>query len=474
MSLICEFSLGDAVVRVTRELLDRYVTSGPRYTSYPTVPSWSADFGEAEYRRALHAADSDTRSLYIHIPFCRRRCYYCGCNACIPADRSEVDEYVAALIAEIGRLAEASAGSGTDRPLVQIHWGGGTPTTLSDAQFTAVMSAVRDAFPVAPDAEIGIEVDPRVTSPATLDHLAGLGFNRLSLGVQDLNDDVQRAVGRVQPVELTRKMIVHGRSIGFQSVNIDLIYGLPLQTAERWQHTLAGALELAPDRVALFNFAHLPARFPHQQQIDASQIPGPDAKLQRFGEAITTFTANGYRFIGLDHFARRDDELSVAHHNRTLHRNFMGYSTHAGADLLAVGASAISGLCRAYAQNDHDPSRYCDAVGAGRLPTIRGLIPTADDRLRRDLITRLLCHDRVHRSELCAAHPAQIPTPADFDVYFAPDLGRLQPCIADGLAADDGEAIRVTPTGRLFVRNLAMCFDARLHAGDGGTFSKTL
>jgi oxygen-independent coproporphyrinogen-3 oxidase len=464
------FRIGEERVDVSGELLERYGTTGPRYTSYPPVPRWRDDFDVRDHATALSAAQAPARSVYVHVPFCARRCLYCGCNVVITQNRERADRYLDWIESEIDLVTGHVDGA---RPTVQVHWGGGTPTYLTPSQIERLWSAQVSRFPLAEGAEVGVEVDPRVTRREHLRTLAELGFNRLSLGVQDFAPEVQEAIGRVQSVELTREVIDQARDFGFGSVNVDLIYGLPRQTLEAFRRTLSSVRELGPERIALFNYAHLPHRFKHQRALPIADLPSGMDKLRLFTTAIEELTGTGYRFIGLDHFAREDDELATAHDDRTLYRNFMGYSTHAGTDLFAFGASAIASVGGRYVQNDPELATYGAALAEGRLPTRRGLELSGDDRMRRELITRLLCHDRVVRADMEDGYPDLLSE--GFDVALAEDLTRLAPLIEDGLVTDDGCQIVVTPRGRLFVRNVAMCFDAPLHSGRGPSvqYSKT-
>lgn len=469
-----DFTIDRERVFLTPDLIERYGTSGPRYTSYPTVPFWPENFGAVDYRDALALVDAPARSIYVHIPFCQKRCWYCGCNVSITKSAEKAERYIDRVAREMALVATALP---TTKPAVQVHWGGGTPTFLSVAQLQKLYRAITDHFPIAADAEIGIEVDPRVTSVEQISALRELGFNRLSMGVQDFNPDVQAAVGRVQPREITEALVDYARHVGFGSINLDLIYGLPRQTPQGFAATLRDVLDLQPNRVAVFNYAHLPSRFKHQRAIDESTMPVGLDKIRLFTDAITIFTNAGYRYIGFDHFARADDELTAAHDAGTLHRNFMGYSTHAGTDLIAFGASAISGLRQAYAQNRHELPEYEAAIDAGELPISRGMLLDADDELRREVITRLLCRNVVSRRQI--EREWGTPDARSFDEYFADDVARLEPLKADALIADDGDAIRITPLGRLFSRNVAMCFDRYLHRPTAdthrrATFSRTV
>lgn len=456
---------------VPRDLIAKYNVRGPRYTSYPTAPEWKAAFGDAEAMAALAENDRARRdvplSLYVHIPFCVKLCYYCGCNKIITQNKEIVERYVAALDREIGRVASQLS---ADRRVVQIHWGGGTPTHLTPDQIRRVFGSIASRFTIDPGAEISIEVHPTVTTFEHLATLRDLGFNRLSMGVQDFDPEVQKAVNRLQTYELTRDLVVEARRLGFFSVNLDLMYGLPLQTVEKFQATLEKVHTLSPDRVALFNYAHLPAQIPGQRLIPDESIPSPDVKLDLFELAIDSFIQAGYRFVGMDHFAKPDNELSVALDDRTLRRNFMGYTTMADSDLVSFGVSSISDLDTVYMQNHKDIKAYFEAVEADLVPAQRGMALSADDRLRRDVINRLICHCYLDKAEIERLHGI------DFDATFATELRELEPLAEDGLLDIGEKGLTVTPRGQILLRNLCMPFDAYLRrmAPEARKFSKTL
>jgi oxygen-independent coproporphyrinogen-3 oxidase len=444
-------------IQFDREMLLKYDRPGPRYTSYPTAPHFEDGFGHAEYVRLLErSAESGKRlSLYVHIPFCAHRCFFCGCNVTISHDRGWGRRYLPLLAREMEMVSERL---GADRrEVVQVHWGGGTPTFLPPEDLTELMALIRRSFRLAQDCEIGVEVDPRECSPEHLDALAASGVNRLSMGLQELDPQVQEAVNRIQSSEQTWAVLDGARSRGIGSVNVDLIYGLPHQTPGRFALTLEEVLRMAPDRLALFNFAYLPQSFPHQKVIDASSLPSPNIKLRMLEEAIATLTAAGYVLIGMDHFARPEDPLAQALRDRTLTRNFQGYSTCADSDLVGFGVSAIGEAGGGYAQNLKTVGEYGAALEQDRLPACRGLSMTGEDMLRRDVILRLMCHFRLDKRDVERKHGI-----ADFDRRFAPELDQLRPMEDDGLVEIDRDAIEVTPAGRLLVRNVAMCFDAYL------------
>ena len=454
--------------RFDRGLLRKYDVPGPRYTSYPTAPSFREGFGPDDYERLLRrsAERAAPLSLYVHVPFCDTRCLFCGCNVVIARDRERARRYLRHLETEVRRVAELAGAAG--RRVVQAHWGGGTPTFLPPAELGELAGMLRAAFPFDPEVEFGVEVDPRRCTEAQLDALAAAGVNRLSLGVQDVDPRVQEAVHRIQPLEQTRAVIEGARRRGITSLNVDLIYGLPHQTPASFARTVDEVLALAPDRLAVFNFAYLPAMLPHQRALDPAAMPGPEEKLTILEQVIERLTGAGYVFIGMDHFARPEDPLARELRSRTLTRNFQGYSTHGGADLLGLGASSIGQLAGGYAQNERAIGPYQTAVAARGLATCRGLELTADDELRRDVILALMCQFRVEKAEISARHGI------DFDRAFAAERQRLRPLAADGLVVDTPRRLEVTPLGRLLVRNVAMTFDAYLGHGQAQRFSRTV
>ena len=452
------FQIGNSPVQLTPELLKRYAVPGPRYTSYPPVPAWGGEFSAHDHARALKQMDASERSVYVHIPFCRKRCLYCGCNVVISSSEARADAYVDTLEREIEQVAGHVR---RDRPVVQFHWGGGTPTFLTPAQIRRLWTALTNHFPLAANAEAGVEIDPRTTTHEHLDTLRELGANRLSIGVQDFDPTVQQSIRRENSPEMVADLVKHAREIGFRSINFDLIYGLPYQTGQTLARTLDQVIELRPDRIALFAYAHLPERFRHQRALPEAAMPAGLDRMAMFGVAVERLTDGGWEFIGLDHFALPHDDLAVARNSGTLHRNFMGYTTHAGTDMLAFGASAISDLSGAYAQNARGVDEWAAAVDAGELPTIGGVWTSQEDQVRRDVIMRLLCNGRLERTPIEIAWRNWFGA-REFDTAFADSLDRLQPLIADGLLTDDYETIELTPLGRIFVRNVAMCFDTHL------------
>ena len=441
------------------ELLQRYDRPGPRYTSYPTAPQFTGTFDAAALRDAARASNEDPiprrLSLYVHVPFCESPCFYCGCNRIVTRDASRAAPYVGRLVRE---TEMAAALFDPDREVIQVHFGGGTPNFLSPAQLGDVLAGLRRHFRFAGSHErdVSIELDPRFVSPADIAALAGLGFNRASFGVQDFDRDVQVAVNRVQTLAETAAAIAACRESGFRSVNLDLIYGLPFQTATGFARTLDQVVDLRPDRLAVYSYAHLPTLFRPQRQIRAADLPGPDAKLGLLQLAIERLQDAGYVYIGMDHFALPDDDLARAQARGGLHRTFMGYTTHADSDLVGLGVSAISHVGDSFSQNHRTLADWESAIDAGRLPVFRGLRLTRDDQLRADLIQHLMCQGEIPVGALERRYDIA------FDAYFADALVRLAPLVEDGLLRREATRFVVTAAGRLLLRNIAMCFDAYL------------
>jgi oxygen-independent coproporphyrinogen-3 oxidase len=456
-------------LRVGEEFLAKYNRPGPRYTSYPTAPVWNDSFGPADHEKVLDQAEAAKTpvSLYMHIPFCESLCLFCACNVVIQKDKSVAPPYLDVLKREMERVSRSVS---KNRPVVQFHWGGGTPTYLTPEQIEDLFGFTRAHFHFAPDSEIGIEVDPRVTSRQHLETLRKLGFNRLSMGIQDFQEDVQKAVHRIQPFEMTRDLLFGARELGFDSINVDLIYGLPYQTPQTFAHTVDQIIGIAPDRIALFSYAHVPW-LKKQQGSFVAHLPEGMTKFEIFRTGLLKFIEAGYLYIGMDHFAKPGDELSVSQRNRTLHRNFQGYTTKAGADLYGMGITAISGIQRAYAQNHRDIPSWQKAVAERGLATMRGYRLSDEDLLRRAVISRLLCHTVILKDEISREFGI------DFDEYFAEELRRFEPFRQDGLVLLERGEIRATWLGRIFIRNLAMIFDPYLEKQQLASkplFSKTL
>lgn len=446
-------------------LIQKYNISGPRYTSYPTALEFHQDYDEQAFLRAAKRYPERPLSLYLHIPFCHRLCYFCGCNKQVTRHQHKADDYLAALMQEVAARARLFQ----RRTVNQIHWGGGTPTFLNKGQISRLMASLRQHFRISDTAEISIEVDPREIELDVLDHLRAEGFNRLSMGVQDFNKQVQEKVNRVQDEEGIFALIARARQLGFVSTNIDLIYGLPTQTPESFAFTLQKVAELAPDRLSVFNYAHMPALFPAQRKIREAELPDVQQKLTILQQTIAALTAQGYQFIGMDHFARQDDELAVAQRAGELHRNFQGYTTQGHCDLLGLGVSAISMLGDSYAQNQKELKHYYAQIRGGHTALWRGLQLTKDDCMRSDVIKRLICQFSLSFESIEARWGVH------FRDYFAQDLALLQPLIADGLVECHDNALVVTAKGRLLIRNICMCFDSYLRQkASGARFSRVI
>ncbi len=456
-------------LHVSQEFLSRYNRPGPRYTSYPTAPVWNDAFGPDDLE-SVHAEANRAKtplSLYMHLPFCESLCLFCACNVIIQKDKRVTPPYLEVLKREIEHVSQ---GVSRDRPVVQFHWGGGTPTYLTPSQIVDLFGFARQSFNFSPDAEIGIEIDPRVTSREHLETLHGLGFNRLSMGIQDFHPEVQAAINRIQPFELTHDLLFGARDLGFDSINVDLIYGLPYQSPDRFAKTVDQILELEPDRIALFSYAHVPW-LKKQQGAFATHLPEGMEKFEIFRTGLMKFMEAGYLYIGMDHFAKPGDELAISQQARTLHRNFQGYTTKAGADLYGMGVTSISAFQSAYAQNHRDLPSWQKAVENRGIATMRGYRLSKDDLLRRAVINRLLCHTVVIKEEISREFGI------DFDEYFANELSHLQASREDGLVLLDAKEIRATWLGRIFIRNLAMLFDPYLEKQQltiKPLFSKTL
>lgn len=437
------------------DLIRRYDLSGPRYTSYPTALQFDPELSANQLISTARetAIKGAPLSLYVHIPFCAHVCYYCACNKVITRNRDRAQPYLDTVYREMEQLAEWY---GRDRRVDQIHWGGGTPTFISDQQMGELFARLRQNFNVRDDdkGDYSIEIDPREASDTTLSVLREAGFNRVSLGVQDLNPQVQEAVNRVQPMSETRRVLETSRKLGFKSINMDLIYGLPHQTHANFHDTLERVIEMSPDRLSVFNYAHLPDRFRPQRHIHAEDLPSPQTKLDILQDTINTLLDAGYVYIGMDHFAKPDDELALAQAQGQLHRNFQGYTTHADCDLVAMGVSAISQIGDVYYQNSHDISDYTADVTDHRHSIRRGVQLTWDDHVRKTVINQLICHFELD--------PAEIETrfDLDFNDYFKSELSDIQQFAKDGLVTTDGRIIRVTPAGRLLIRRICMAFDA--------------
>ena len=438
-------------------LIRSHDVSGPRYTSYPTADRFVEAFGETELRQWLAKRNiggiSQPLSVYVHLPFCDTLCYYCGCNKVVTRDHGRSSKYIKYLEKELSLVDPLLAG---DRKICQLHWGGGTPTFLARDEMRELMGALDARFQRSTDFECSIEVDPRRVEPGTMAFLAGLGFNRVSVGVQDFEPAVQQAVHRVQSEEVTRRVIAEARASGFRSVNLDLIYGLPRQTLDSFNRTLDKVIALDPDRIALYSYAHLPKVFLPQRRISEAELPSAETKLQIMTLAIGRLTRAGYGYIGMDHFARSDDELALAQSRGRLQRNFQGYSTHPESDMLGFGVSAIGRVGPTYYQNLKRLDDYYAALDAGRLPVARGIELTQDDLVRRAVIQALICHFRVSIESIELAYLV------DFERYFPEELKDLRTLQGEGLVELAPDWIVVTPRGRLLVRAICMVFDRYL------------
>ena len=451
------------------DLIRRYDTAGPRYTSYPTAVQFHEGFTAARYAEIARAtnAQGGPLSLYFHLPFCDTVCYYCACNKVVTKHRDRAQPYLDRLHREIALQA---ALFDDHRPVDQLHWGGGTPTFISHAQMRELMRVTGEYFNLRDDdsGEYSIEIDPREVHPDTIATLREIGFNRLSLGVQDFDPRVQQAVNRIQSEEETLGVIREARAAGFRSISVDLIYGLPLQSPGSFHDTVARIIDVDPDRVSVFNYAHMPELFKPQRRINETELPSPADKLEILHQTIDQLTAAGYVYIGMDHFAKPDDELAVAQREGTLYRNFQGYSTHAECDLVAMGVTSIGMVGDSYAQNLKDLEDYYARIDAGELAVFRGVELNADDQLRRAVITGLICHFVLDFAAVERAHGIV------FRDYFATELAALETMQADGLLRLGDTGIEVSPRGRLLIRNICMVFDRHLREARERRFSKVI
>lgn len=433
-------------------LIEKYNYSGPRYTSYPTALEFNESFNYHELTQATETYPNRPLSLYIHIPFCHKLCYFCGCNKVITRHQEKADKYLDHLEKEI----KSQAPHFKNRQVTQLHWGGGTPTFLLPPQISRLMKLLRENFNLQENAELSIEVDPREIELSTIDHLAKEGFNRLSLGVQDFNKAVQKAVNREQDEEFIIKLLRRAKEQGFQSTNLDMIYGLPLQTKESFAFTLDKVLELDPARLSIFNYAHMPTIFAAQRKINEDDMPKPAEKLAMLQYTIEFLTNSGYQFIGMDHFAKPEDELAIAQRQGVLHRNFQGYTTQEDADLLGMGVSAISQIGFIYSQNQKKLATYYNQIEELGHAQWRGVSLNQDDLIRREVIKKLICNFKLDIKQI------ERQFDLDFKSYFAEDIKLLQCFIDDQLVSIDTEQITVFPKGRLLIRNVCMCFDVYL------------
>jgi oxygen-independent coproporphyrinogen-3 oxidase len=462
MSAITAPERTEATNVLPEALLRRFDAPGPRYTSYPTADRFVEAFGVNDLRHALQqraqgavAGGTLPLSVYVHIPFCDSVCYYCACNKVITKHHERAGEYLDALDQEISLIVEQSRAG---QAVSQLHFGGGSPTFLSDAELQRVVASLRRAFHIDDGTEMSIEIDPRTVTPERLGHCRSLGFNRISFGVQDFDPQVQQAVHRVQPFDSVRELMASARSLGFKSINADLIYGLPRQTPQSFARTVQQIGELRPDRIALYAYAHLPQRFKPQRRIIAEELPSAAQRVTMLGDAIAGFLGRGYHYIGMDHFALPDDALAVAKRQGRLHRNFQGYSTQPDCDLVGLGVSSIGKIGAHYYQNAKTLPEYYDALRQGQLPVQRGIALTRDDVLRRAVIMALMCQGRVEFESIELAHLVRMRD------YFARELEQLQPMAEAGLVDLEPGAIQVTATGWYVVRAVAMVFDRYLQS----------
>lgn len=444
--------------RINPDLVDRYGISGPRYTSYPTAPIWH-DIDRSTQLQWLAELNTSQRALsfYIHIPFCRSRCYYCGCNTLVTRKQSQSETYVEHLLKELKQIRRNLK---PGRQIRQLHFGGGTPTFILDEEFEQLLNTIQSNFSFETDAEIAIEIDPRASRPNQLKFLSELGFNRMSLGVQDFDKTVQTAVNRIQSEEETFEHLQTARSLGVKGINFDLIYGLPFQTLDSFCKTLASVIRMRPDRLAVYNFGYLPERMRHQKKIDPQTLPNKETRLALVFETIHQLTDAGYEYIGMDHFALPDDELSVAMRNRTLNRNFMGYTPKSNVDLLGIGMTAISEIGPYFLQNEKRIKSYQEQIDETGLAACRGMALSREDQMRKWTIQRIICHFYLSYSEFNAEFDS------DFTTCFQSELKQLVSFQEDGLLELKDDHLVVTETGKIFVRNICMLFDTYLNKDD--------
>lgn len=444
-------------LHVDLSLLKKYDRPGPRYTSYPTAPLFNQSFTAEDFKQEIIATNmydsTSDISLYFHFPFCDTLCYFCGCTMLVTRDRSRIAEYLRYMKKEIETVAPLL---NPRRTVTQIHWGGGTPTHLSPDEIRDMAEFIKASFHIDPEAEMSVEIDPRELTQKHLGTLRHVGFNRMSMGIQDFDERVQKAVNRIQPEEMTLQVLRWAEALDFESINVDLIYGLPFQTLRSFEETLRKTLHFRPERIAVFNFAHVPWMKPHQKLIHPEDLPSPGLKLDILKMTIELLTSHGYEYIGMDHFAKPTDELAVAQKNKTLYRNFQGYSTKSGADLYGFGMSSISHFHDMYAQNEKNLQGYYNALDEGKLATHVGYRMTADDHVRKHVILRLMCDLELDKRTVEKLFNIR------FDEYFRASLDQLEQFAEDGLVELRDDTITISRAGRLVLRNIAMCFDAYL------------
>ena len=432
-----------------QDLIQKYNYSGPRYTSYPTALEFNELFNEQDFLTSVTLYPEKPLSIYVHIPFCHKLCYFCGCNKMVTRQHHKVTKYLEALKQEIVNRAPLFK----NKIVTQMHWGGGTPTYLNDEEIGWLIDVLKDNFQFANNIEQSIEIDPREITPKTIDHLALVGFNRLSMGIQDFNQEIQTLINREQDENLIANLIKQARKRDFASISLDLIYGLPKQTVESFTDTLNKVIALSPDRLSVFNYAHLPTRFAAQRKIKDEDLPAAIEKLKILQNSIEQLTQAGYTFIGMDHFAKPTDELAIAQQQGILHRNFQGYTTHGDADLLGLGVSAISMLGDSYAQNQKDLQIYQSEVQKKGNALWKGFTLNQDDKIRRDVIKQLICHFNLNKATIENRYQIK------FDNYFAEDLQLLAPLVKDGLVENKADSLIVSAKGQMLIRNICMCFD---------------
>lgn len=432
-----------------QDLIQKYNYSGPRYTSYPTALEFNEQFNEQDFLTSVTLYPEKPLSIYVHIPFCHKLCYFCGCNKMVTRQHHKVTKYLEALKQEIINRAPLFK----NKIVTQMHWGGGTPTYLNDEEIGWLIDVLKDNFQFANNIEQSIEIDPREITPKTIDHLALVGFNRLSMGIQDFNQEIQTLINREQDENLIANLIKQARKRDFASISLDLIYGLPKQTVESFTDTLNKVIALSPDRLSVFNYAHLPTRFAAQRKIKDEDLPAAIEKLKILQNSIEQLTQAGYTFIGMDHFAKPTDELAIAQQQGILHRNFQGYTTHGDADLLGLGVSAISMLGDSYAQNQKDLQIYQSEVQKKGNALWKGFTLNQDDKIRRDVIKQLICHFNLNKATIENRYQIK------FDDYFAEDLQLLAPIVKDGLVENKADSLIVSAKGQMLIRNICMCFD---------------
>jgi len=451
------------------DLIKKYDKSGPRYTSYPTAIQFTEEFGEEDYYQQVKLSNERNTplSLYFHIPFCDTICYYCGCNKIVTKNRNHAQPYLEAVYKELAMQGELFKAT---RIVNQLHWGGGTPTFISHDQMTELMQQTRKHFTLLDDdsGEYSIELDPREVTTASVNLLRKLGFNRISLGVQDFNPKVQQAVNRIQSYKETRDVILAARKNEFHSISLDLIYGLPFQTVASFNETVDKVLELEPDRLSIFNYAHLPEMFKTQRQINSADLPSAEDKLAILQQVTNKLIDAGYEYIGMDHFAKPTDELAIAQKERKLYRNFQGYSTNSDCDLVALGITSIGKVADSYSQNIKTIKEYTEVIDSGKLPIYRGVALTQDDVLRREVINQLICHFELNFKRI------ENEFDINFSDYFADELKQIKDMQADSLLDLSNESILVLPEGKLLIRNICMVFDIYLKKNKEQRFSKTI